>query len=334
MSAPPSPPAPAPSSPAPAPSPTAATLRLPPAPAAPSATAQTVRAQPTTAGTHAAGVAESATASTRPTAARRRLGKFELYELLGQGGMGRVYKAYDTEMKRTIALKVILGDAEPGVPGAAGEAAAASADGPGAADEDQEQVRRFLREAQTAGALRHPHIVSVHEVGTVEGKHFFSMDLIEGAPLDSRIREHHALGGPAGDPPGLRRLVEILRDVARAIEYAHTQGVIHRDLKPQNILVDRTGHAYVADFGLAKRLDSASHLTATGAIMGTPYYMSPEQATGNSARIGPPADLYSLGVILYEVLAGVPPFRGANAREILVQVLLHDPVPPGLLVRE
>lgn len=249
------------------------------------------------------------TAVTSPPLERlpRSFGDYELTEELGRGGMGVVYKAWDRKLARHVALKMVLR-------------------GPLASDSD---LARFRTEAQAAAGLAHPNIVPVFQVGESDGQAFFSMKYIAGRTLSEVVAE-----GPL--PP--RRAAEYLAKIARAVHHAHDKGIVHRDLKPANILIDERDEPLVTDFGLAKRLPSASlsgrvggaSLTGTGAILGTPSYMAPEQALGN-ALPGPAADIYSLGAILYELLTGRPPFLAASAVETLLLVRSEEPVRPRLL---
>jgi len=225
---------------------------------------------------------------------------FELLGELGRGGMGVVYKVRQKSLDRVVALKV-LRPAEL----VFGEA-----------------IRRFQAEARSLARLRHRHIVSIHEVGESGGNVYYTMDLIEGSSLAELISQGKVTP---------TRAVRILRQVAGAITYAHSQGLIHRDLKPANILVDPAGDAYVVDFGLARDLGVRGDLTATGHILGTPAYMSPEQARGDSGRIGEPTDLYALGAVLYECLSGQPPFAGMALADLIHAVIHQDPAPPSRL---
>ena len=240
--------------------------------------------------------AKPATATVPPP----RIGDCELLEELGRGGMGVVYRARQLGLDRIVALK-ILRDAS----------AASSID-----------LARFRAEASSAAGLDHPHIVPVYAVGDHEGQPYFIMRLIEGQALARRLAE-----GPI--PP--REAAVLLTPIARAVDYAHRRGILHRDLKPSNILVDREGMPHVADFGLAKRLDVDLNLTSSGAIVGTPGYMAPEQVAMGRGQIGPASDVYSLGAILYQMLTGRPPFQAATALDTVFLVLEQDPVPPRLL---
>jgi eukaryotic-like serine/threonine-protein kinase len=233
-------------------------------------------------------------------------GDYELLEEIARGGMGIVYKARQRSLDRMVALKMIL------VGQFAGES----------------EIQRFHNEAKVAAGLRHPHIVAIHEVGTHEGHHFFSMDFIEGRNLAQVIRDQ---------PMPLWQAAEMLRIVAETVHYAHSQGVLHRDLKPSNILIDRAGRPHVTDFGVAKRMydnDAAlrnATLTGHGTLLGTPSYMSPEQASASGELLTPASDVYSLGAILYEILTSRPPFRAANPVDTILQVLHDEPIAPRLL---
>ncbi len=225
-----------------------------------------------------------------------RFGKYQLEEELGRGGMGVVYRARQTDLGRTVALKMVL------------SSQLASRDA----------LARFREEARAAAALTHPHIVAVHDAGEIDGQPYIAMQFVAGTNLSQRIRE-----GPL--PP--EEAARIVCAVAGAVEHLHRHGVLHRDLKPSNILLDETGQPFVTDFGLVKVLRGDSHRTHTGAIVGTPSYMSPEQAAGRR-DLGPASDVYSLGAILYELLTGRPPFREENPLDTLVQVLESEPPAP------
>ena len=183
------------------------------------------------------------------------------------------------------------------------------------------QVKRFRAEAANAAKLKHPNIVAVHEVGEQGGQHYFAMDLVKGTNLAELTRD-----GPL--PP--RRAAELVKKVAEAVQHAHQQGVLHRDVKPSNVLLDAQGEPHVTDFGLARPMDDESSLTLTGQVLGTPGYMAPEQAKGG-ATVGPAADVYGLGALLFHLLTGRAPFVGASAAETLTQVLQQEPLSPRLL---
>ena len=243
---------------------------------------------------------------------------YEILSELGRGGMGVVYKARQKSLSRLVALKVILGAGHAG----------------------SDQLARFRAEATTAAQLQHPNIVQVFEVGEHDGQPFFSLELVEGGSLADRLK---------GEPQPPRDAAQLVRTIALAVHHAHERGVVHRDLKPANVLlvsrdapVEReasrsagasrlTATPKVTDFGLAKLQTAESHLTASGAILGTPSYMAPEQAAGDGKAIGPATDVYALGAILYEALTGRPPFRAASAMDTVMQVIKDDPVPPSRL---
>jgi len=185
-------------------------------------------------------------------------------------------------------------------------------------------LARFRAEAESAARLEHPNIVSVYDVGECDGQAFFTMKYVEGTTL----RQRCALG-----PLPPREAARYLAAICRAIDFAHQRGILHRDLKPSNVLIDQDDRPLVADFGLAKRVESGSSLTATGHILGTPSYMAPEQAAGSRGRLSPATDVYSLGTILYEMLTGRPPFQAASPVDTLMLVLEQDPLLPHLLNR-
>ena len=225
---------------------------------------------------------------------------YEIRGILGEGGMGVVYEALQSRANRIIALKMIRGDAHV----------------------RPEQLQRFRAEAQAVARLRHPNVVQIFEVGEVEGLPYFSLELLAGGTLKARLAE-------APLPP--RPAAELLVVLAGAVHAAHQAGIVHRDLKPANILFDLDDTPKIADFGLAKRLEVEDGQTITGQVMGTPSYMAPEQASGKNREVGPSADVYALGAILYEVLTGRPPFKGTSTSETLLMVLTQDPLPPSRL---
>jgi WD40 repeat protein/serine/threonine protein kinase len=229
----------------------------------------------------------------------RYFGDYEIESELARGGMGVVFRARQISLNRAVALKMIL----------AGQLA------------NEADVKRFYTEAEAAANLDHPGIVPIFEVGQHEGQHYFSMGFVKGQNLAQKLADHPL-------PP--REAAALMVALADAVQYAHDQGVIHRDLKPGNILLDAQGRPRVTDFGLAKKLQGDSGLTATGQVMGTPSYMPPEQATG-TREVDHRSDVYSLGAVLYCMLTGRPPFQAAGALDTLVHVLEHDPVPPGQL---
>ncbi len=220
-------------------------------------------------------------------------GEYDLLDLVARGGMGVVFRARHRKLDRIVALKMIL----------AGQLASPS------------DIERFRAEAQAAACLDHPGIVPVYEVGEHNGLHYFTMAFIEGESLADRLRD---------GPLDCRLAARLVRDLAAAIEYAHSQGIVHRDLKPANILIDGPGHAKLTDFGLAKRVQGAGELTGTGQILGTPTYMSPEQAQG-VGDVTAASDIYGLGALLFALATGRPPFQAATPLETIAQVVAAEP---------
>jgi len=214
--------------------------------------------------------------------------------------MGVVWKARQSSLNRDVALKMIRAGALAG----------------------PEEVARFLREAEAAANLQHPNIVAIHEVGEHGGQHYFSMDYVVGRDLGALVKD-----GPLSP----QRAAGYVKMIAEAIQFAHQRGTLHRDLKPQNVLIDADDRPRITDFGLAKIMTDDSRLTQSGVVMGSPSYMPPEQAAGRHGDIGPASDVYSLGAMLYELLTGQPPFRGATAMATLHDVLESEPVAPRKL---
>ena len=227
-------------------------------------------------------------------------GRYRVLRLLGKGGMGAVDLAEDSQLGRQVALKIPFFDAL----------------------ESPQRAERFVREVRSAAALHHPNICTVFDAGQIDGRPFLTMAYLAGKPLEDAI-------DPDVPMPQIRA-AEIARKVALALEHAHRKGVIHRDLKPANVMMAADGEPVVMDFGLAKRFGEVeageAKLTHAGTILGTPSYMSPEQVRGNGQAIGPATDVYSLGVVLFEMLTGDTPYRGAF--RVIVGQILAAPVPP------
>ena len=230
----------------------------------------------------------------------RYFGDYELHEEIARGGMGVVYRARQVRLNRQVALKMIR----------AGKFSSGT------------EIQRLRLEAEAAAQLDHPAIVPVFEVGEHEGLHYFTMAFVDGAPLSEKLNQ---------GPLPARVAAQLIKTVARAVAFAHEKGVIHRDLKPGNILIDQAGLPRVSDFGLAKQVMSDNQLTTTGQILGTPSYMPPEQAEGNLDQVGRASDIYSLGAVLYATLTGRPPFQAATPIETLRQVVDQQPVAPRRL---
>jgi len=252
----------------------------------------------------------------------RYFGDYELLEEIARGGMGVVFKARQVSLNRVVALKLI----------SAGTLAT------------PELVKRFKAEAEAAASLTHPNIVPIHEIGEHQGQHYFSMDLIEGPNLRDALAARRKEGNQLSvisnqskarsrslltDHWSLSTRVQLIATVARAVHYAHQRGVLHRDVKPGNILLDAAGQPHLTDFGLAKLVEKESTLTHTYAVLGTPAYMAPEQARGDAKAVTTAADVYGLGAVLYEVLTGSPPFAGGTSMETIRQVLDEEPRRPS-----
>ncbi|HEY4272305.1 MAG TPA: FlgO family outer membrane protein [Candidatus Udaeobacter sp.] len=228
------------------------------------------------------------------------LGDYELLEEIGRGGQGVVFRARQKSLNRTVALKVI----------SLGQWASKA------------HLRRFRLEAEAAARLEHPGIVPIHEVGERDGSCYFSMKFVEGGQLDEMVRQ---------TPMSIRQAVELIAKVARTVHYAHEHGILHRDIKPGNILLDAKGEPHLTDFGLARLVESESSVTQTLDVLGTPSYMAPEQAVGNNATISSATDIYGLGAVLYQLLTAQPPFAGGTTYETIKLLLDTEPRPPRSL---
>ncbi len=225
----------------------------------------------------------------------RTLGRFEIQSVLGRGGFGVVYRAVDTHMKREVALKV-----------------------PRFAADEERKLARFLAKAQTAAKLRHPNIVPVFESSEVDDRLYIASEFVPGETLSARLKRHR---------PDIRTAVKWIAELADALAYAHGEEIVHRDVKPDNVMIDSHERPQLMDFGLAKRLDEDSAMSVEGSILGTPAYMSPKQARGETADVSPHSDQYSLGVMLYELITGQKPFTGSP--HAVVAKVASDELPAG-----
>src|SRR5207302_8740023 len=227
------------------------------------------------------------------------LGDYELLEEIGRGGQGVVFRSRQKSLNRTVALKVI----------SLGQWASKA------------HLKRFSLEAEAAAHLEHPGIVPIHEVGERDGQCYFSMKFVEGGQLDEVVRRA---------PMSIRQGAELIAKVARTVHYAHEHGILHRDIKPGNILLDAKGEPHLTDFGLARLVETESTVTRTLEVLGTPSYMAPEQAAGNKAQLTSATDVYGLGAVLYQLLTGHPPFAGSTTYETVRMVLETQPRQPRL----
>ncbi len=239
----------------------------------------------------------------RSAAVLGELGDYELLEEIGRGGQGIVFRARQKSLNRVVALKVI----------GLGQWATKA------------HLRRFRREAEAAARLDHPGIVPIYEVGERDGSCYFSMKLIEGGQLDEVVRQA---------PLSIRQAAQLIAQIARTVHHAHEHGILHRDIKPGNLLLDAKGEPHLTDFGLARLVESESTVTRTLEVMGTPSYMAPEQAIGNNADVGRATDVYGLGAVLYQLLTGHPPFAGGTTYETIKLLLETEPRPPRLWNRK
>src|SRR5437667_3803898 len=249
------------------------------------------------------GLGSLATENEHPQEPNRRemaFGDYELLEEIGRGGQGVVYRAHQKSLNRTVALKVI------GL-------------GPWATEA---HLKRFRREAEAAASLEHSGIVPIYEVGEREGSCYFSMKFVEGGQLDEVVRR---------EPMPIRQAAELIAKVVQPVHYAHEHGILHRDIKPGNILLDAKGEPHLTDFGLARLVESESTVTRTLEVLGTPSYMAPEQAIGNNAKLTSATDVYGLGAVFYQLLTGHPPFAGRTTYETIKLLLETEPRRPRLL---
>src|SRR6516164_4677426 len=238
------------------------------------------------------------------------LGDYELLEEIGRGGQGVVFRARQKSLNRIVALKVIR----------LGQWASKA------------HLRRFRLEAEAAARLEHPGIVPIHDVGERDGSCYFSMKFVEGGQLDEVAKSATAdLSCGEREPMPIRQSVELIAKVARTVHYAHEHGILHRDIKPGNILLDQNGEPHLTDFGLARLVETESTVTRTMEVLGTPSYMAPEQAVGNNPKVSKATDTYGLGAVLYQLLTGQPPFAGGTTYETIKLLLDTEPRSPRLL---
>src|SRR5438874_1306743 len=247
-----------------------------------------------------AGVDDPGRANISPSPMLMDFGDYELLEQIGRGGQGVVFRAHQKSLNRTVALKVI----------SLGQWAS------------EAHVKRFRREAEAAARLEHPCIVPIYEVGERDGSCYFSMKFVEGGQLDEVIRR---------TPMSIRQAAELIANVGRTIHYAHEHGILHRDIKPGNILLDKKGEPHLTDFGLARLVETESTVTRTKEVLGTPSYMAPEQAVGETKKLTSATDVYGLGAVLYQLLTGHPPFAGRTTYETVKLLLETEPRRPRLL---
>src|SRR3989441_3754440 len=229
-----------------------------------------------------------------------QLGDYELLEEIGRGGQGVVFRARQKSLNRIVAVKVI----------SLGQWATKA------------HLKRFRREAEAAASLDHPGIVPIYEVGERDGQCYFSMKFVEGGQLDEVVRRA---------PMSIRQGAELIAKVARTVHYAHEHGILHRDIKPGNILLDQKREPHLTDFGLARLVESESTVTRTMEVLGTPSYMAPEQAVGNNDAVSSVTDVYGIGAVLYQLLTGQPPFAGGTTYETIKLLLDSEPRQPRLL---
>ena len=243
-------------------------------------------------------LAEENDAALEPTAPMQMdFGDYELLEEIGRGGQGVVYRARQKSLNRTVALKVIgLGQWS-----------------------STPHLRRFRRDAEAAASLEHPQIVPIYEIGERDGSCYFSMKFVEGGQLDEVVKR---------EPMSTQRAAELLVKIARTVQFAHEHGILHRDIKPGNILLDRHGEPHLTDFGLARLIEQESTVTNSLDVLGTPSYMAPEQAAGRAKELTAAVDVYSLGAVFYQMLTGEPPFAGGTTYETIRMVLESEPRNP------